>query len=155
MLQSNCKPLTAAAVFRPCNEMEDESDRHCAKGYCQCNTTSAIPPVRKAMSVKRRWLERLDQNIPQWQISRKKLHPLEGKLVVLTLFIWVSHCQLLLLIGQTVSATVLAGECNWGCACLLVAGSMSLKGHTDSKMCPPGLSSRSFSEYNVVKEECG
>lgn len=56
MPQSNCKPLTAAAVFRPCSEMEDESDWLCAKGYCQCNITSMIPPVRKAMSVKRRCL---------------------------------------------------------------------------------------------------
>lgn len=56
MPQSNCKPLTAAAVFRPCSEMEDESDWLRAKRYCQCNTTSVIPPVRKAMSVKRRCL---------------------------------------------------------------------------------------------------
>lgn len=105
MLQSNCKPLTAAAVLRPCNEMEDESDWHCAKGYCQCNTTSVIPPVRKAMSVKRRCLGRLSQNMPQWQTSRKELHPLEGKLIDLNLFIWVWHCQLHHLNGQTMSAT--------------------------------------------------
>lgn len=105
MLQSNCKPLTAAAVFGPSNEMEDESDWHCAKGYCQCNTTSVIPPVSKAMSVKRRCLERLSQNMPQWQISRKELHTLEGKLVDLNLFVWFQHCQPHWLNGQTVSAT--------------------------------------------------
>lgn len=104
MLQSNSKPLTAAVVFRPCNEMEDESDWHCAKGYCQCNTTSVIPPVRKAMSVKRRCLQRLSQNTPHWQILRKELHPPEGKLVDFNLFSWVWHYQLPQLMEQTISA---------------------------------------------------
>lgn len=104
MLQSNSKPLTAAAVFRACNEMEDESDWHCAKGYCQGNTTSVTAPVRKAMSVRRRCLERLSQNMPHWQICRKELHPPEGKLVGLNLFSWVRHYQLPQLNGQPKSA---------------------------------------------------
>lgn len=156
MLQSNCKPLTAAAVFRPCNEMEDESDWHCAKGYCQCNTTSVIPPVRKAMSVKRRCLGRLSQNMPQWQISRKELHPLEGKLIDLNLFVWGWHCQLQSLEwADHVCYTVLTGGRTWRRGRLLVAGTTSLKGPTDSKMCPPVPSSRSFTAYNVVKKNCG
>lgn len=123
MLQSNSEPLTAAAVFRACNEMEDESEWHCAKGYCQCNTTSVTAPVRKAMSVKRRCLERLSQNMPHWQIWRKELHPPEGKLVGLNLFSWVGHYQLPQLSEQPQSAAVLTGECARGRAALLVAES--------------------------------